>query len=112
MAEANLVYVGIKGTAVALDGATGGIVWQTRLKGGDFVHLVLARGNLLATTYGEIFCLDPATGEVRWKNPLKGFGLGLASIAARGGPQDAEVILLAEQERRRAAQDSAAAAPG
>ena len=81
MPNANLVYVGIRGTAIALDSATGGVIWQTHLKGSDFVHLVLEGENLYATTRGEVFCLDPATGEGRWNNPLKGYGWGLASIA-------------------------------
>ena len=67
----DLVFVGIKANAIALNRSTGAIVWQTPLPaglGGGFVHLVLDAENLYATTSGEIFCLDPATGQIRWRN--------------------------------------------
>ena len=80
-----ITYIGIKGSVLALDRASGAIVWQTTLKGADFVNLVLNGGDLLATTRGEAFCLDVATGQVRWNNPLKGMGWGIASIATPEG---------------------------
>jgi outer membrane protein assembly factor BamB len=113
MSRANLVYVGIKSIAIALDHAAGNIVWETHLKGCGSVHLILDGDNLYATTQGEVFCLDPENGSGRWSNPLKGHGLGLASIAVRSA--NAETLaaianLMAEEERRRAEQSSAAAA--
>ncbi len=75
------VFVGIKGSILALERATGRQLWQTPLKGSDFVNLVLDGDDLLATTRGEVFCLDPASGRIRWNNPLKGMGWGLATIA-------------------------------
>jgi outer membrane protein assembly factor BamB len=76
-----VVYIGVKGTVVALDSATGDEVWQTELKGSQFVNLVLNGGDLFATTRGEVFCLDARTGRLRWHNPLRGFGWGLVTIA-------------------------------
>jgi outer membrane protein assembly factor BamB len=111
MANANMMFVGIKGTAIALDRGTGQILWQTHLKGSAFVHLVLDGDQLYATTQGEVFCLDPATGDPRWNNPLKGYGLGLASIAVRNGSGGMDANLIAEEERRRAEQASAAHVP-
>ncbi|MDB6109538.1 MAG: Pyrrolo-quinoline quinone [Pedosphaera sp.] len=111
MSNAKLIFVGIKGTAIALDRATGQIVWQTHLKGSGFVQLVLDGDQLYATAQGEVFCLNPATGDPRWNNPLKGYGLGLASIAVRDGVGSAEANLIAEEERRRAEQASAAHVP-
>ena len=76
-----MIFIGIKGSVIALNRATGQQMWATHLKGSDFVNVVLQEGAILASCYGEIFCLDPLTGEARWHNPLKGFGTGLASIA-------------------------------
>jgi len=84
MAIPGTVYLGIKGAAVALDRATGSIIWQADLKGSDFVNVLVDGNDLFATTKGEIFCLDAATGTLKWKNPLKGLGLGLVTIALHG----------------------------
>ena len=67
---------------MALNRSTGQQVWATNLKGSDFVNVVVQDGKVLASCYGEIFCLDPLTGNARWHNPLKRFGRGLATIAA------------------------------
>ena len=102
MKPSDLVFVGIKGSVVALNRATGQQVWATHLKGSDFVNAVLQDGMILATCCGEIFCLDPLTGNARWHNPLKGFGTGLATIAS-----DNATVLAA---KRRADEQAAAAA--
>ena len=81
MKTAHLVFIGIKGSVIALNRATGQQVWATHLKGSDFVNVVLLDGAVLASCYGEIFCLDPLTGKMLWHNPLKGFGTGLATFA-------------------------------
>ncbi|HEX4794466.1 MAG TPA: PQQ-binding-like beta-propeller repeat protein [Humisphaera sp.] len=97
-----ITYIGIKGSVLALDRASGAIVWQTTLKGVGFVNLVLDGGDLIATTRGEAFCLDVATGQVRWNNPLTGMGWGIASIAT---PLGNPTAVAAEMVRR--AQQSA-----
>jgi outer membrane protein assembly factor BamB len=91
----NLLYIGIKGVALALDRATGQEVWRTELKGSDFVNVALVDGDLYATARGELFCLDALSGNVRWKNPLTGLGLGLITIAASGG----QSVVLQEKKR-------------
>ena len=96
MSNNNLLYVGIRGTVLALDRATGQLVWDAKLKGGDFVYVTLEGDDLIATSRGEIFCLDPGTGQVRWHNPLKGFGLGFMSVASGDGGQ----TLLAKARRK------------
>lgn len=100
MNVARLVFIGIKGSVVALNRATGQQVWVTHLKGSDFVHVVLQDGALLASCRGEIFCLDPLTGVGMWHNPLKGFGMGLATIATQSNPGEANVPVLAEKRHR------------
>jgi outer membrane protein assembly factor BamB len=106
MTTAQFVYVGIKGSVVALNRATGQQVWVTRLKGSDFVNVLVQNGVVLASCSGEIFSLDALTGIQMWTNPLRGFGLGLATLAVEAMPGDANPPALAEKRRR----DQAAAA--
>ena len=107
MKTSDLVFIGIKGSVVALNRATGEQVWATHLKGSDFVNVVVQEGTVLASCYGEIFCLDPLTGNARWHNPLKGFGLGLATIATEPNAGSGNAPALAEKQRRDAAAASA-----
>ena len=100
MRTSELVFVGIKGSVVALNRVTGEQVWTTRLKGYDFVNLVVEDGKILASCYGEIFCLDPLTGHTLWHNPLKGFGVGLAAIATEQNVGSGNAPVLAEKRRR------------
>ena len=101
-----MLYIGIRGTVVALDRVTGQEIWRTDLKGSDFVNVVLDGGDLFAATHGELTCLDPSTGRIRWNNPLKGLGWGLMSIA---GNQQA-VVLRAKKQQEEAASAAAAGA--
>ena len=112
MKSSELVFVGIKGSVVALNRATGQQVWVTHLKGRDFVNVTIQQGMLLASCSGEIFCLDPPTGKALWHNPLKGFGTGLATIAPEHSAGSDNAPVLAEKRRRdeQAAASSAAAA--
>ena len=70
MRTAQLVFIGIKGSVVALNRATGQQVWATHLRGADFVNVVLQDGAVLASCHGEVFSLDPLTGIGMWHNPL------------------------------------------
>jgi outer membrane protein assembly factor BamB len=110
MKSSELVFIGIKGSVVALNRATGQQVWATHLKGSDFVNVVLQNEAVLASCYGEIFCLDPVTGDAIWHNPLKGFGTGLATIATEQHLGSGNAPVLAEKRRRD--QQAAAAAAG
>ena len=107
MAVSDIVFLGIKGSVVALDRATGTQVWATHLKGRDFVNVVLDEGEIYAAASGELFCLDQSTGQVRWHNPLKGFGWGLMTIATRGSSQIPVVT-----KRKRDMEAAAAASSG
>ena len=108
MKIAQLVFIGIKGSVVALNRATGQQEWATHLKGMSFVNVVVEEGAVLASCCGEVFCLSPLTGNALWHNPLKGFGTGLATIATVQNPGDGNAPVLAEKRRR----DQAAAASG
>ena len=100
MKTSALVFIGIKGSVIALNRGTGEQVWVTHLKGSGFVNAVLENEVVLASCSGEVFCLDPLTGEGLWHNPLKGFGLGLATIATEHNPGGGLAPLLAEKRRR------------
>ena len=100
MKISDLVFIGIKGSVVALDRTTGQQVWATHLKGSGFVNVVLQDGAILASCYGEVFCLDPLTGDGLWHNPLKGFGTGLVTIATEHNPGPGNAPVLAEKRRR------------
>lgn len=99
MKMSDLVFIGIKGSVVALNRVTGEQVWAVNLKGLGFVNVVLQDDAVLASCCGEIFCLDPFTGNPRWHNPLKGFGRGLATIATEESPRASNTLVLAEKLR-------------
>ncbi|SPE42834.1 Pyrrolo-quinoline quinone [Candidatus Sulfopaludibacter sp. SbA3] len=107
MPQANVIYLGVKGSVVALDRATGTEVWRTRLKGSGFVNCVLEQGQLYATTRGEIFRLDPTNGQIVWNNPLSGLGLGLVTVGTAVPSQAVPM-----EEKRRQEQQAAAAGGG
>jgi outer membrane protein assembly factor BamB len=100
MANSKVIYVGIKGSVIVLDAATGRQVWATKLKGSDFVNVVVEGEKIFAATYGEVFCLDRQSGRVLWHNELKGYGRGLVSIATDGGSKCEPTVLAAEKARR------------
>ena len=84
-ARRDIIYLGVKGTALALHRENGEILWSTRLKGGDFVNVLLDDDVVLATNRGELFCLDAQSGTILWRNQLPGMGFGLISIATANG---------------------------
>src|SRR5208282_6175790 len=110
MKTSDLVFIGIKGSVVALKRFTGQQVWATHLKGADFVNVVLQNEVLLASCCGEIFCLNPLTGQGLWHNPLKGLGRGLATIAAEHTLGSSLALVVAEKRRRDEEAAAAAAA--
>ena len=110
MKTAQLVFIGVGGSVVAVDRANGQQVWATHLKGSDFVNVVLHNEILLATCRGEVFCLDPVNGNALWHNPLKGFGRGLATIATALGSASVSTPVMAEKRRRDEEAAAAAAA--
>ena len=99
MPSSKLIYLGVRGSVVALNARNGEQVWATALKGADFVNVTLDGDALYAGTRGEIFCLDSLTGAIRWHNPLKGYGWGVVSTAGEGIHQN--LSPLAEEKRRR-----------
>jgi len=78
----DMTFIGIRGTVVALERATGAEIWRTPLKGSCFTNLVREGDYLLAAARGELFCLDPFSGRVLWNNPLRGLGYGIVTFAS------------------------------
>jgi len=110
MIKSDLVFLGIRGSVVALDKNSGVRVWEVKLKGSSFVTLLVEGNRILAGAQGEIFCLDATTGKTLWHDALKGYGLGLMSLATINGSSDASV--LAAQKVRQEEESSSAAAAG
>ena len=96
--DSSVVFVGMNGRAFCLDRVNGELVWEAKLKGTDYVTLLLDGDLLFAATRGVVFCLQAATGNLVWQNDMPGQGLGLASIATAAGASNPGP---AEEERRR-----------
>lgn len=106
-----LIYVGIRKSVIALDERSGGEVWRTDLRGGDYVTVLWDGEALLAANSGEVFRLDPATGSIIWNNTLKGLGHGLVSLASsRRAMSSAPTDSAAKKKRDEAAVAAATAA--
>ena len=103
--QVGIVYLGMRGNVIALNRATGEILWKTSLTGREFVNVVLDTDRVLAATRGEMFCLDAATGETIWTNSLPGCGRGLITIATSSGAST-----IAPQAMKRRQDDAASAA--
>lgn len=86
----DLVFIGIRGHAMALDRATGTEVWRTALKGAEFVNVAVDGNDVFASARGQMFCLEASTGTLRWRNTLNGLGWGIVSIAGTGAATAAE----------------------
>jgi outer membrane protein assembly factor BamB len=98
------IYIGISGHVVAIDRATGGEVWRTKLAGSTYVTVYSDGDGLYAGTRGKLFCIDRATGSIRWTNELTGLGYGLITFSNSG----AAAAAVAEETARRAAAAAAA----
>ena len=109
MKTSDLIFVGIKGSVVALNRSTGEQIWSKRLKSTDFVNVVVEEDQIFATNSGEIYCLNAMTGENLWHNALKGYGIGLATIAVTEGCGNGLSSAMAEKLRRDEAAAAAAA---
>jgi hypothetical protein len=104
------IFLGIKGTVIALDRATGAMLWQLPLKSTMFVTLALDGDVLLASTRGEVWCIDPMSGRVLWHNALPGFGWGLVTFATADPGQQLNQQVAAAEELHRQQQQAAGAA--
>jgi outer membrane protein assembly factor BamB len=104
-----IIFVGIRGTVLALESGGGTEIWRTEIASGDFVNLAQDSSCLYATAQGEIFCLDKNSGQILWHNKLKGLGTGLLSVLPNG-VGGAAASMMAEEVNRRAQEAAGASA--
>src|SRR5207248_3172933 len=101
-----LIFVGLRGYALALDRETGGIVWfNSEMKSG-YVTLLLDGDRLIVSTSGYIYCLDPLTGQILWNNPLTGYGQGPTSLLSVRGQSSQTLIQQAADDIARSSEAS------
>lgn len=112
MSQQSKIFIGIRGTVVALDSATGHETWRCDLPGAHFVNVAVVASGLYAATKGELFALDPGTGTILWSNKLPGLGIGLMTIAGAGQVPTAAAVIAAQQDAAAAAAVAAAASAG
>ena len=80
------LFIGIKGSIIALDPQSGSEVWRTELTSAYFTSITLQHERIFAASNGELFCLDPVNGSLLWHNKLKGLGVGFVTFGVAGSP--------------------------
>src|SRR5262245_17618227 len=104
----DLLFVGIKGSVVALRRASGEIAWSIKLrKGASYVPILAEGGFVFALSGGEVTCLSAADGTPVWHNALAGFGRGHSLLA--GAPNAGAVAAAAAIEEQQRASSAATA---
>jgi outer membrane protein assembly factor BamB len=101
-----LIFVGFRGYALALDRETGEIVWCNNKLRSGYVSMLLDGDRLIVSCNGYMYCLHPLTGEVLWHNPLSGYGVGVAHLVSVRGQSSQTVIAEAAAEEEAAARSS------
>jgi outer membrane protein assembly factor BamB len=109
-----LVFVGLKGYALALDRETGEIVWSNDQMKSGYVTILLDGDRLIVSTNGYMYCLDPLTGTILWHNPLTGYGTAPTSLVSVRGQSSQAVIAQAAAQiaDRQAASSHTHGVPG
>jgi outer membrane protein assembly factor BamB len=94
----DLIFVGLRGYAVALRRDTGAMVWSNNEMKRGYVTLLLDGDRLIVSTNGYVYCLDPLTGRTLWHNPMSGYGLGVTSLVSVRGASDQTVVAQAAMD--------------
>jgi outer membrane protein assembly factor BamB len=90
------LFLGIRGTVVAIDPSNGAELWRTKLKTSAFMTLCQHEGQLFVGAAGELFCIDTKNGAVRWNNKLKGLGTGLIAFGTHADTSSAAAAQAAQ----------------
>jgi outer membrane protein assembly factor BamB len=93
-----LVFVGFRGYAMALDRDTGEVVWCNSEMRSGYVSMLLDGDRLIVSTNGYMYCLNPLTGTILWHNPLTGYGTGVAHLVSVRGQSSQSVLTEAAEE--------------
>ena len=104
----NVVYLGVKGSVVAIDKRTGRELWRTHLNGSSLTTLMVDEDVILAYTRGHLYGINPESGRQIWHNKLPGLGHGFAALAMRGAAGQ-DVSSQAQQAQAAAAAAAVAA---
>ena len=97
-----LIFVGLRGYAMALDRDTGEVVWCNSRMHSGYVSMLLDGDRLIVSTNGYMYCLNPLTGDILWHNPLSGYGTGVAHLASvRGQSSQGQVAQAADDRARK-----------
>lgn len=97
----DLIFVGLRGYAMALHRDTGEVVWVNNDMKSGYTTLLLDGDRLIVATGGYLFCLEPLTGRLLWQNPLKGYGTGVTSLASTRGVSMPLEAYAADEDARR-----------
>ncbi len=104
-----LIFVGFRGYAIALDRNTGEVVWCNDKMHGGYVSMLLDGDRLIVSTNGYMYCLHPLTGEILWHNPLSGYGTGVAHLVSVRGQSSQTLVQQAAEEEQAAATSASSA---
>ncbi len=91
----DLIFVGFRGYAFALDRDTGRTVWCNSEMHSGYVSMLLDGDRLIVSCSGYMYCLDPLTGKILWHNPLEGYGTGVTHLASVRGQSSQAVVVQA-----------------
>lgn len=105
----DLIFIGLRGYAVALHRDTGEIVWSNNDLKNGYTTLLLDGDRLIVSTNGYIYCLHPLTGQILWHNPMKGYGVGTTAMVSVRGSSDQTITSHEEDadDSRRSSDSSA-----
>jgi PQQ enzyme repeat len=77
------IFIGIKGTVVAIDRETGRTLWSTELKGADFVNVTLQDGALFAACRGRLYRLDSSSASCSGATNYRVSAMASSALRAR-----------------------------
>jgi outer membrane protein assembly factor BamB len=94
----DMIFIGFSKHVVALDRATGTLLWKwVAPKGKAYPAVLLDGDRLIVSLMGYTYCLDPFSGRVMWQNELPGLGVGVACIATTRGNTDSRIMAAAAE---------------
>ena len=105
-----VAYMGVKGTVVAVDVATGKERWRTYVRSSTITNVAPCDKVVLVYAKGHLFGLDKENGRILWENQLEGLGYGYGIIGVEGGQSAAATSAAAQQQQAAAASGAAVAA--
>jgi outer membrane protein assembly factor BamB len=103
MTIGQLIFVGFRGYALALDRDSGEVVWCNSKLHNGYVSMLLDGDRLIVSCNGYMYCLDPLTGDILWHNPLSGYGIGVTHLLSVRGQSSQTVLAEAAAEEEAAA---------